>query len=76
MKEHKKVTGNINLPTRKYTYRFNEMEVGDVFSVPCKHGERDAKFHACRTRCAQVSVDGKLFRAYADNHSVYYKRES
>lgn len=75
MEEHKKLKVPIELPTsKKYRYKFDTMEVGDVVSVICKKGERDAKFHSCRTRCRQESKDGRLFRAYADDHSVYYTR--
>ncbi len=74
--KHKKIT-DWETPSSGYKYIFDKMEVGEVASFPVKKGERERKFHACRTRCAQVSKDtGKQFKAYADDHSVYYQRLS
>lgn len=72
--KHKKIK-NFEEPSKGYKYIFDKMEVDEVASIPVKKGERDRVFHAARTRCAQVSKNNtKKFKAYADDHSVYYKR--
>lgn len=62
---------------KRVSYRFDDMQIGDVIAIVCKKGDRDKVFHSCRTRCKQVSDLGeRKFTAFADQTRVYYKRES
>lgn len=75
MEHGKRKLRDFDLPDRA-KYRFDELEVGEAFKIKVRKDERDRKFHACRTRCKQMSVNGKSFAASVDDCYVYYKRIS
>lgn len=61
---------------RPRVYDFENMEVGKVYHIPLRKGQKDIKLESARSLCSANSKDGKKFRATADETGVYILREA